>query len=150
MTTVRVLERPVIDRGTGEDFEEEYCFYTGETPLNYRIIGWTSADCWVCAWKYGYHRWPELRGRTKLGLALMSEPSDRVRPCSRHPRGEMYLFYKEQTIYAGIYADCKNCAWGRAYPHFAHLNIAINIPCQISDAGRACAGRKTGSEDAGP
>jgi hypothetical protein len=131
-----VLERPTTGPSISEDLDDEYFFFVGEL-----IVGWTGADCWICAWKDGHYRWPLAR----MAVVLELEPADLNRPCRGFPGGpQVYLFFEGARIVGESARHCGRCAWQEGHPCWPQARFATEVPGQPGDERRPCLRRRAG------
>lgn len=126
MTTL--LERPTTGQPLAEDMDEEYLFYEGNV-----IVGRTSADCFICAWKEGQSRWPAAN----MAITIPHEPSDIHHPCV-HGRGGYWLFYEQDLIVRWLNADCFYCVWREGHPAHPVAEVAMPIDLEPGDVDQEC------------
>jgi hypothetical protein len=134
-----LLENPTTGQDTPADFDGEYLFFVG-----FVIVGWSNADCWVCAWKEGYAQWRDCR----MALAREYEASDAEVKCEeRRDIGE-WVFFNGGYIVGWVFADCRACALRKGLPYWPGSRLGLVVPCDPRDVYLECRidRRKRGSQ----
>lgn len=128
--TLATLTRPTTGDDLSDNFDDHYLFLIGTV-----IVGRTSADCWVCAWKEGYRQWPT----SKMAVVLEFPESEYLEPCLHGPQRGKWFFYEGNVVVVRPPgADCCNCAWKQGRQHAPLAGFAMDIPCEPGHANVEC------------
>ncbi len=136
----QVLEKPPVEldelpspsRGDDipEDFDGNYVFHIGDT-----IVGHTAADCFICAWKEGYRRWPNCR----MAMVLNYPEHEYLEPCLHGSGHGHWFFYQgDLIVLRPPGADCCNCAWKAGRSDAPLAKFAMDIDMKPRDAVQEC------------
>ena len=128
-----LLEEPTTGQDTPEDFDGEYLFFVG-----FVIVGRANADCWVCAWKEGFSRWPDCRMAV---IREYDEPGVRAR-CRESPPIAEYVFFNGGYIQGSVFSDCGPCALRKGLPSWPGSGLAQVVPCDPRDVYLECRNNK--------
>jgi len=121
-----------MEENNEEGFQRDFFGFLG-----HEILGWSDADCWVCAWKEINQRF----GKVGLGVVCESEPSDGHQPCRRSDETVVFVSFQYHLVLGFTQTDCQPCAWKELLSLYPEGMLAVKVPCRLEDLARRCVKR---------